>query len=344
MAAAHYLLVANPTAQSGRARDKIAQVQDRMEARAMAVRVLHTAPGGKTVELVQQAIDDQLDTSAVIYFGGDGTFAEVASGILAASRTLPLGMLPAGTANDQGRSFGISSDFSALDDNLRVIQAGHLTQLDVGRVGRVGPDGTIDAMRDVFHSVGWGQQPDILAERNRDRQEVRGIPLLEDVYRDQVVYAGAALKETLASYFQPTKFDADVIADGQSHHYVRLLDLIVNATPVYGGAWVFDRSAEPDDGRFELVPIAGRRDLAFKAVRDWAHFPLQPEDVDAFEPSKLAGFSAAELDLRLRRPGAAAVSSQVDGEEWVGGDHFRLTVLPRRLPVITPASFEPPWR
>ena len=35
-------------------------------------------------------------------------------------------------------------------------------------------------------------------------------------------------------------------------------------TRVFGGEWIFDPHAEPDDGKFELVPVTGRRDFVTK--------------------------------------------------------------------------------
>jgi diacylglycerol kinase family enzyme len=338
-----YLLVANPTAQSGQAEARIARAVRRIEARGHSLRLLPTEPGDRTVTLVKEAIDgDSFD--GVIYLGGDGTFAQVAKGILAAAQPLPLGMLPSGTANDQGRSFGISSHEDDLDRNLEILDAGHLTHLDVGRVGRVGADGRIDALEQVFHSVGWGIQPEILSERNRDRKWVEQIPLVRDLYRDQAVYAGAAVKRTLASWVEPTKFDVQIIADGEGHSCEGLTDLVINATPVYGGAWVLDRDAEPDDGRFEVVPIAGRRDWAGRAIRDLAQSPIDQDEIASLVVPRVQGFSATEVELQFRRPQRTEIASQVDGEQWVCGHHFRLTVLARALPIITPKGFEPPWR
>lgn len=148
------LLVANPSAQSGKARPRIERAQRRLRERGHDLRLLPTEPGDRTVTLVQEDIDKER-WDLVVYLGGDGTFAQVAKGILAAAETPPLGMLPSGTANDQGRSFGISSHDEDLERNLDVIEAGHLTQLNVGRVGRIGRDGRVDALEQVFHSVGW---------------------------------------------------------------------------------------------------------------------------------------------------------------------------------------------
>ena len=54
--------------------------------------------------------------------------------------------------------------------------------------------------------------------------------------------------------------------------------------------------------------------------------------------------SASSFDLVLSRPQRPEVAAQIDGEEWVGGQHFRVTVLPRQLPLIVPKGFQAPWR
>src|SRR4051794_4417907 len=136
------LLIGNPTAQSGRNAERIAVARRLLDAQGVAHVFASTEPHGGTVEVVRRAIDGTLrragdqtsdwageragdraggalsdgETSSdrdgtlidtVVYMGGDGTFAEAAKGILASSRAaeVRLGMLPTGTANDQGKSF-----------------------------------------------------------------------------------------------------------------------------------------------------------------------------------------------------------------------------------------------
>ncbi len=89
----------------------------------------------------------------------------------------------------------------------------------------------------------------MLRERNAEREAVARIPILRDVYRDQLVYAGTLLRVFLDSYIVTDKFDVDVIADGKSFELTGLTDLIVKGTRIYGGAWVFDRHALHDDGK-----------------------------------------------------------------------------------------------
>ncbi|MCB9765578.1 MAG: hypothetical protein H6739_37735 [Alphaproteobacteria bacterium] len=338
-----HLLVGNPAAQSGRAEERIQEALAAMRRRGWVVELMHTLPDGLTVNALRDRLNEGR-VDVVIFLGGDGTFAEVAKGVLAADERRPLGMLPAGTANDQGRSFGIRSGPQNLARNLDIIGARHITQLDVGRVRRVNAEGREDASELVFHSVGFGMQPDILAQRNEDKELVAQFPLLRQIYRDYAVYAGATLNRYLASWVEPTKFVAEVTADGVKRRYEGLTDLVINATPVYGGNWVLDRDAEPDDGRFEVVPVAGRREWASKALLDLAKVPIWQEHFDALGVSHTETFSAAEVEVELYRPEAADVPSQVDGEEWVDGNHFRLVVHPRLLPIITPKDWTPPWR
>jgi diacylglycerol kinase family enzyme len=104
---ATHLLVGNPTAQSGRNRERIEQALALLREAGIVAELLPTLPGGKTQEAVRAALDAGAH-EAVIAMGGDGTFREVAAGLYTSARReqVPLGMLPTGTANDQGKSFG----------------------------------------------------------------------------------------------------------------------------------------------------------------------------------------------------------------------------------------------
>jgi diacylglycerol kinase family enzyme len=278
----------------------------------------------------------------VVYLGGDGTFHDVACGILAASRRAPLGMLPSGTANDQGLSFGIRR--GEIARNVSIIAAGHLTQLDVGWVERLGPDDTVTDASYFFDSVGWGINPDILVLRNRQRERVAKIPILRELYRDKMIYVSSSIAKLLQSYVEPVKFSCEVVADGVTHELSGLTDIIIGATPIYAGHWVMDRRAEPDDGKFEFCPMQGRRDWASKTLRDLAASPIWQEQLDKLGLEHAQNFSASHFTIALYRPEKTEVRAQVDGDEWGTGDRYRVEARPRALPLITPADFVPPWR
>ena len=98
------LLVGNPSAQSGKNAERIVHAREHLERAGIAHTFLPTVAGGGTVAVVRDALADGSITT-VIGMGGDGTFAEVAKGLIASGRTeaVRMGMLPTGTANDQGR-------------------------------------------------------------------------------------------------------------------------------------------------------------------------------------------------------------------------------------------------
>lgn len=335
------LLVGNPTARSGRAQALIDRAAAGLRARGYAVDLQPTAPGGATVERVTAAVD-ALVPSVVVALGGDGTFAEVARGLLAARARVPLGLVPAGTANDQARSLGLVPD--ALEPALDVVAAGSITKLDAGRVTALDAGGASRGEVLFFDSVGWGMHPDVLVSRNRDRDVVGQIPLLREVWRDEAVYAGALFGNWASSWVEPTKLDATVVVDGRTVRFEQLTDVIIKATAIYGGRWVLAPDSRPDDGRFELVPILGRRDMFAKLVGELALLSPLRQDLEALGVVGGTVIPGATFELTLTRPGRPDVTCQVDGDPWLSGARYRVDVLQGAVDVLTPAGFVPPWR
>src|SRR5687767_1673602 len=70
------VLVANPTAHSGKAADTIRHARALLDEVKISHRFIPTEPEGATIERVREQIDDQ-GARCIIYMGGDGTFAEV---------------------------------------------------------------------------------------------------------------------------------------------------------------------------------------------------------------------------------------------------------------------------
>ncbi|HEY1955711.1 MAG TPA: diacylglycerol kinase family protein [Polyangiaceae bacterium] len=327
MSATH-LLVANPTAQSGKNQARIARVRALLEAAGVRSELLPTEPAGRTTAAVARTLEAG-EFSCVIAMGGDGTFREVAAGVLSSAKkeSVALGMIPTGTANDQGRSFGLSAGEEALERNVSVVVAGRETRLDAGKVSR----------EFFFDSIGWGISARVLRERNLEREAVARVPVLRDVYRDHLVYASALLRVFLDSYVVSDKFDAEVTADGRTFELEGLTDLIVKATRVYGGAWVFDRHAAHDDGKFEIVPFRGKRDWTSKAIVDLDGNPITEEMLNTIGVEHSKPISASRIELRFRlRAGGAPFAAQMDGEELEATEHARIEVVPRALRLIIP--------
>ena len=332
-----HLVVGNPTAQSGKNQERIDRALGLMKDAGIPADLLATLPDGKTIAAVRAALESG-SYRVVIAMGGDGTFREVAAGLYTSERReeIALGMLPTGTANDQGRSFGLQADPGALARNVEVIRAANETRLDVG----IFRAGDANAPADYFFdSCGWGLSARVLAQRNKDRAVVEGLGPLKELYRDQAVYAGAFLKTFLESYVINDKFRVIATLDGTRVELDGLTDLIVKNTRVYAGAWVFDESAQHDDGIFELVPFVGKNDWVCKAIRDLEVVPLNEDMLQEIGLEHSKTLRASKMDLEIIVPdGGAPLATQLDGEEWPAHRRVQIEVAQRGIRLIVPAT------
>jgi diacylglycerol kinase family enzyme len=333
------VLVANPTAQSGKAAEWIALARSLLDAAGLPHDFVPSEPEGGTVEVVRRAIDER-GARLVVYLGGDGTFAEVAKGILASAHAgeVRLGMLPTGTANDQAKSFGLSAGAGALPANVAVIAAGAVIAVDVGRVEVLDRGGQVLRRDLFFDSFSVGFSAAALATRNRDRERVGKIPGLGMLYRDQLVYAGAMARRLLETYVADVKFDLEVEIDGARYYFENLFDCIVKNTRIFGGEWVLDPDTLADDGLFELVPVRGRIDFGTKLVANLRHLPLE-EIMGLLGVEHSEPIPGARFALTIASPGAKRwPSAQIDGEELLGGERYRIDVLSRCLRLVVPRA------
>ena len=196
--------------------------------------------------------------------------------------------------------------------------------------------GELVAETAFFDSAGWGISARVLAVRNADRKAVEEIDVLRDIYRDQLVYAGAFLRTFLESYVASDKFDAMIDADGSRHELKGLTDLVVKGTRIYAGAWVFDRESKHDDGLFEVVPFQGKRDWASKAIVSLDGSPLSDDVLSAMGVEHSRGFRASKMSIAFTLPKDVAHAAQIDGEEWVASERVEIDVAKQAVRLIVP--------
>lgn len=332
------LLVANPTAQSGKNAERVARAQAFFLEQGVRAELFATLPEGRTITALAAQLQQQ-PHRVVVAMGGDGTFREVASAILDSGQaeSIALGMLPTGTANDQGKSFGLGATEADLPRNVQVIVAGSETRLDAGSFEILDDASRTTERVWFFDSAGFGLSARVLATRNRDRETVAKLGPLKEIYRDHWVYAGALLRTFLESQVVDDKFTAAVDVDGTSHTFHGLTDLVLKGTRIYGGAWVFDNTSRHDDGLFELVTFTGKREWASKAIIDLEGNPLTEELLNAVGIEHSKPLRGKRFELTLAPESSVPIAAQIDGEELACSYHARISVVQRALRLIVPA-------
>jgi diacylglycerol kinase family enzyme len=335
------LLVGNPTSRSGKAAERITEARRLLAEADLAHEFRSTLPNGATIELVARAIAEE-GFKTIVYLGGDGTFGEVAKGIYASGRAdeVLLGMLPAGTANDQGKSFGISSSRRELKRNVEIIRTGYTTLLDIGEVTSLTDGGDV-AKRDLFFdSMGWGLSAAILAFRNHELSIVKNMPVWRDMYRDHMVYVRAAVRQLAINWLTRDFFTAEISVDGAVHTLDRLSDLVISNTALYAGEWIIDPESRHDDGLFEVAPFTGTSDWTSKLIVNHKKVPLTEELLNRFGVSHTPNLRGARIEVQILRPNKdKRLPAQLDGDEFPPADHFIVKVLRRRLRIIVPEIY-----
>jgi diacylglycerol kinase family enzyme len=338
------LLVGNPTARSGKAAAAIEAAMAGLTEARLQPEFFSTLPGGATVAALAQRLE-RGDVARVIYLGGDGTFAETAKGIILAREQYgvdtPMGMLPMGTANDQGRSFGVRAGVKALPTNIKTIAAGIEQWLDVGKVEAFDAAGE-PLLRDLwFDSWGLGLSAQILAKRNRERKIVARIPVIRQIYRDKLVYIRAGLSSYVKNMFKAligrARFAAEIRIDDRTLRYDGVNDIVIKGTLLYGGDWIFAPDGKPDDGKFEVIIVKNSADWAAAAIGGHKRNPVTRDDLAVLGLPQREIPSGRIVEIRVTRPdGMPPLPAQIDGEEFLPADHYRIENLYHYLRILVP--------
>lgn len=232
---------------------------------------------------------------AVVICGGDGSISSAAPSVIESA--LPLGIIPAGTANDLARTLSIPLDFAAAAD---VIIAGHKRQIDVGMVNG-------HAFFNVA-SIGLSSE---LAQKLDPRTKKRF---------GRLGYAVAALR-ILA---RAKRFRAKIIEKGNSTS-VKTYQIAIGNGRLYGGGNIVEQSAAIDDGTLDLYSLETQNlwklALMARAFRTGTH--------GAWKEVRTARCVQFEIETRHPMP------INTDGEV-VTATPARFHVLPEAVAVFAP--------
>jgi YegS/Rv2252/BmrU family lipid kinase len=190
-------------------------------------------PGHATI-LADQAAKDKVDL--IIIAGGDGTINEVINGMRGAST--PLGIIPAGTANDLATQYNIPNNIMLACD---IIKDGFARYADLIRINDWD-----------FITVGGMALPCeslLIAEKVKRRRQAGRV--IANLLKSKIY-----ILTTLLAFIKQLHHHNRITMhfDGESRN-VDLFSLIVANQPIVGGNYKVAPDAVNDDGFFDLYII-----------------------------------------------------------------------------------------
>lgn len=121
------LFIFNPTAGRGRIKNKLFDIVDSFIKHGYRVQVYPTQQKGDATSII---LDDPDQYDVLVCAGGDGTLNEIITGMMLANKSVPIGLIPAGSMNDVGHSFKISRNIMNAVHN---VITGRPYSMDIGR-------------------------------------------------------------------------------------------------------------------------------------------------------------------------------------------------------------------
>lgn len=311
--ARRHFVIFNPASGRGRGRRRLQTYQRLLRSSLSSVEFATTSRAGEERELAQGAARDGYDV--VVAVGGDGTWSNVANGLLESGRTdVALGVLPSGTGNDFGRNLGFDPRDPA--EAVAALATGAVRRVDVGLVATPSAaDRTPEQWetRHFLNVAGFGFDVAVI-------DAAAGARFL----RGELLYKMTALQQL----FRFEGFSCEVEAFGGARRQGRHLMLTVSNGRYFGGGFPIAPGAEVSDGRLHVCRIEDAGPLArlrlFNLAERGRHVGVERVELLAAAQLRLT-FAATprfELDGEVRRAASATVE---------------LRVLPGALPVAAPA-------
>lgn len=286
------LLIVNPTAGRARAlhsgpleRARKILAQQRIESEVAPI----DGPGSGR-ELARRAVRDR--RQMVIVCGGDGTLNEVVNGL--AGSTVPLALLPAGTANVFAKELGLPWNIERAasligGSRFKRIALGHVTSAELGGDGRyflslagAGPDGVM--VRAVNQSL-------------KDRTGT--IAFWIEGFRQLAVYRFPRFRVN----FDNESCEATLIVAGRTKHYGGPIQITTGAD-LYGNDFELMLCSTNSRWKYlSYVPLLlaqrlrGTRDIRFVRAKELRCEPIDAEPIWVQVDGEPAGRLPADFQI-----------------------------------------------
>jgi YegS/Rv2252/BmrU family lipid kinase len=276
-----------------------------LDAKGITVDSIATTGPGHAGEIARCAVDRGADL--ILVAGGDGTINEAVNGM--ANSDVPLGILPAGTANVLGNELGIGG---TMERAAAVLHQAVKERVALGLMSRVTADEAEDTQRYFLLMAGAGLDADIVFHLNPRMKEAVG----------KAAYWIGGFSKIGRSIPEFT-----VQAEGREY---RASFALLSRVRNYGGDLEIAPTISLLDDEFEMVLFEGESSLGF------LKYML---GVALHQHRSMRGVTI----LRTRRaaflaPQGADIHLQVDGE-YAGVAPARVEIVPHALTLLVPPDF-----
>lgn len=291
--------IVNPAAGRGRAIRHAASISRMLGDSGIAHEVIHSNAVGDVENKVLDAVS--AGANEIIVAGGDGSVHEAVNGIMRASATAALGVIPLGTGNDFAKACAIPLRWEEATRLLAGRIASHAggRPIDVGRMND----------RYFANSAGLGFDAKINGIARRNRLPIGELNYLLAVFqgvRDGVITPKIRMQYGTHEY------------DGS----VTLIEICNGQT--VGGMFKMAPTASIDDGLLDLVFV--------QALSRLRIFSLLPRLLNGSHLAEREVSSAQVTSVTVIAEGP--VPAHLDGEMQPEGHEFHIEILPRALRVL----------
>lgn len=294
--------VVNPASQNGNTGRRWNEIAKKLPT---AHETLFTQKVGDGISLARAAAD--AGAECVCSVGGDGTLNEVTSGLMLVPKEKrpALGLVPMGTGGDFRRTLGYPHDLRAI---AAILDRGATRPVDIGALTYRTREGG-DAVRHFLNECSFGASGEVVEQVNKTSKALGGkASFLIGTVRG------------LLKFRTPT---VEISVDGEPFETKRITWVATCNGRALGGGMFIAPTADPSDGRFELVEIGAMKSL-----------------VDALGLRKIYNGDHLSLDLvryrtvkRLVAKSNDTVLIDVDGEQ-LGRLPIEIELLPHALNVV----------
>ena len=270
---------------------------------------------GHAIEIVRNGIQEK-GYKKIISVGGDGTNNEVINGIFTQNRyptnEITMGIIPIGTGNDWGRSFGFPIDYQ---ETINILKQGHIFHHDIGKVAYYN-DGN-PKERFFLNAAGTGLDEMVCNKTNRLKSQGKGGTIR---YLISTAYSIIAYK---CQHVQ-IEVDGTMIFDD------KIMSLSIGNGKYNGGGMKMMPEAVPDDGLFDITAIKKLGLLKFAAnmknIYDGS-FAYKLKEVSLYKGRKIKVVSIPSHKLLLETEGETLTNSP-----------FYFDILPKAINMVVPKA------